>query len=150
MVFEKLKDTNDQDELLYEIANQISENCEKYKLDSTLRLSHFFAQVRQEIGAKCKIVEDFTYSQNALKETFRYFRNHPSEATTYGYEGNTKFVSTQNQIAIANRAYANKYSNGDIESGDGWRYRGRGLKHLTFKSNYSDFTRYHSTFWEKI
>ena len=146
-VFEGLKNTNESDELLSETANQINENSERYKLDTTSRLSHFFAQVRQEIGSKCSVVEDFTYSPEGLKSTFRYFRLHPSEATTYGYAGNSKFVSTENQIAIGNRAYGSRYGNGDIPSGDGWRYRGRGLKHLTFKSNYATFKEYHNSFW---
>lgn len=146
-VFEGLKNTNESDELLSEIVSQINENSERYKLDTTLRLSHFFAQVRQEIGSKCSVVEDFTYSPEGLKSTFRYFRLHPSEATTYGYAGNSKFVSTENQIAIGNRAYGSRYDNGDIASGDGWRYRGRGLKHLTFKSNYATFKEYHNSFW---
>ncbi|WP_373386811.1 hypothetical protein [Pseudomonas alcaligenes] len=146
-VFEGLSNTDESDDLLGEISDQISENAEKYKLDTDLRLSHFFAQVRQEIGSKCRTVEDFTYSPEGLKNTFRYFRLHPSEAEDYGYEGNSKFVAQENQIAIANRAYSGKYHNGNIESGDGWRYRGRGLKHLTFKSNYSSFTEYHNRFW---
>lgn len=146
-VFEGLMNTNEADELLSEIASQINDDCERYKLDTTLRLSHFFAQVRQEIGSKCRIVEDFTYSPEGLKGTFRYFRLHPSEATTYGYAGNSKFVSTENQISIGNRAYASRYDNDDIASGDGWRYRGRGLKHLTFKSNYAAFKKYHKSFW---
>jgi putative chitinase len=41
-----------------------------------------------------------------------------------------------NQTMIANVAYANRYGNGSIESGDGWRYRGRGPG-LTFKNNYA-------------
>jgi putative chitinase len=37
---------------------------------------------------------------------------------------------------IANIAYANRYGNGDEISGDGWRYRGRGVMQITFKENY--------------
>jgi predicted chitinase len=110
-------------------------------------LSHFFAQVRQEIGSKCTVEEDFTYGVEGLKSTFGYFASHPGEATTYGYPGPTKYVSPQNQIAIANRAYANRLGNGNVASGMGWKYRGRGLKHLTGKANYEAFKTYHKTFW---
>jgi len=45
-------------------------------------------------------------------------------------------VHGANPEAIANRAYGNRYGNGGVESGDGWRYRGRGMTQLTFKDNY--------------
>jgi predicted chitinase len=146
-VFDKLRNSSEKDELLKEIASQINENCEKYKLDTVLRLSHFFAQVRQEIGSKCAVEEDFTYSVQGLKGTFGYFAHHPDEAATYGYPGQTKYVSHPNQIAIANRAYGSRLGNGSIASGEGWKYRGRGLKHLTGKSNYNAFKTYHKDFW---
>lgn len=37
---------------------------------------------------------------------------------------------------LANRAYANRFGNGDEASGDGWRYRGQGYMHTTFQANY--------------
>ncbi len=40
---------------------------------------------------------------------------------------------------IANKVYANRMSNGDEASGDGYKFRGRGYIQLTGKANYTLF-----------
>ncbi|SHL95044.1 PAAR-like protein [Flavobacterium chilense] len=45
-------------------------------------------------------------------------------------------------IPILSRAYANRFGNGDEMSRDGWKFRGKGIKQITFKDNYKNFTKF--------
>lgn len=55
------------------------------------------------------------------------------------------------QEAIANRAYADRNGNGNVESRDGWRFRGRGLEQVTGRANYRAFAEEHTQlFGEQI
>jgi predicted chitinase len=49
-------------------------------------------------------------------------------------------------VAIANGAYGGRkdLGNGDQASGDGWTFRGRGLKQLKGRYNYTEFTKWHN------
>jgi len=54
---------------------------------------------------------------------------------TKKYAGNY----TGNPQALANVAMCCDFGNGNIASGDGWKYRGRGIFQLTWKNNYQAF-----------
>lgn len=125
------------------IADELNSDLELYHLNTKLRLTHFFAQVREEVGPAARTVENFNYSSAALKGLFSYFRQHGSEADQFGRSD----THPADPSAIANRAYANRNGNGDIASGDGWRYQGRGLKQLTGRGNYQDFQRQYGAYW---
>ncbi|WP_392551890.1 hypothetical protein RHO14_10485 [Orbus wheelerorum] len=134
-------------DLLQFMADDINAHMDEYKLNTPLRLSHFFAQVRQEVGTNLTVEEVFIYSIKALKN-FSYFAKHPTEAESLGYSNSSnKFVSTEKQIEIANKIYANRLLNGDIKSGDGFKYRGRGLKQLTGRLNYTSFNNEYPSIW---
>ena len=106
---------------------------QKLGMDSTLRVAHFLAQVREEIGPEFKpLFENLNYTPASLLKTFKNFT--PELAEKYG---RTKGHSA-NQEMIANIAYSNKLGNGSVESGDGYRYRGTGSLQITGKYNFSE------------
>ena len=106
--------------------------CNKYEINTALRLAHFLAQVNHESSNMKVIEENLNYSAKRLLQVFpSYFKN-LEEAKLYEYRPQK----------IANRVYANRMGNGDEASGDGWKYRGRGLIMLTGKSNYMNFSKW--------
>lgn len=112
-----------------------------FGIDTCLRKAHFFAQILQEVGANINsLSEGFIYTPEKLRTTFRYFMIFPEEAELYGKTSG----HPARQVEIANRVYSTYHrdnrngqmGNGDPSSGDGWRYRGRGYKQVTWKNNY--------------
>lgn len=97
--------------------------------ESKVRLAHFFAQILHESGCMRFDMENLNYSSDALRRVFaKYF---PTKELADAY--------ARQPEKIANRVYAKRMGNGTEESGDGWRYRGRGLIQLTGRTNYSAF-----------
>lgn len=103
---------------------------EKYEINTPLRKAHFLAQISHESGSFKFVSENLNYSAKALYAVFRkYF---PSLAVAEGY--------ARQPEKIANKVYASRMGNGDEASGEGWKYRGRGLIQLTGKDNYRSFS----------
>lgn len=101
----------------------------KYDIDTPLRVAHFLAQVLHESGRMKHTVENMNYSGEGLRKTFKkYFTT--AEAKDFARQPER----------IGNRVYANRMGNGDEASGDGFRFRGRGLVQLTGRSNYKKFS----------
>ena len=92
--------------------------------------------------------ENLNYSPQTLRSKFSYYRGKPLEADTDGYskDSNGKVIRAALQENIANKAYGGR--NGNVAPGDGWLYRGRGLKQLTGKTNYNDYTIQYKWYWK--
>lgn len=120
--------------------SEVTKLLEKYSnfgINTNQRLAHFLAQVREEVGGEFKpISENLNYSNIALKKLFKTFKENPELAEKYG-----RNTQPANQEMIANIAYANRLGNGNIESGDGYRYRGAGVLQVTGKDNYAEVQR---------
>lgn len=125
---------------LAQVAREIDLQIVTAQLNSPERLAHFFGQVLQEVGPRMRLVESLDYRADRLGSIFSYFRRNPDEALLYGRTAD----HPADQEAIANRAYANRNGNGNVKSGDGWRFRGRGLKQITGRAGYRAFTEDHA------
>lgn len=96
-----------------------------YHVNTPLRIAHFMAQVDHESGLK-PVSENLNYSKEGLLNTFgKYFNS-----------DNANFYARKPEL-IANKVYCNRMGNGNYESGDGWKYRGRGFIQITGKDNYT-------------
>lgn len=100
--------------------------CKAFGITTKLRLAAFLSQIGHESGNLARIEENLNYSAQGLVNTWP--KRFPNLEAAQDYHRNPQ--------KIANKVYANRMSNGDEKSGDGWRYRGRGLKQLTGKYNY--------------
>src|SRR6185436_19326124 len=108
----------------------LEEALPKYGIaDSRLRLAHFFAQILHESGCLRFDMENLNYSSDGLRQVFGKYFATKKEADAYARQPER----------IANRVYANRMGNRGEASGDGWRFRGRGLIQLTGRNNYKAF-----------
>ena len=87
-------------------------------------IASFLAEIGHESCHLQRLEENLNYSADALAKIWPK-RFNAAQAAQYA----------RHPEMIANRVYAGRYGNGDEASGDGWRYRGRGLLQITFKDN---------------
>jgi len=109
--------------------NALSQLLPDYEINTPQRIAAFIAQCAHESGNFIFLSENLNYKAESLVKIFhKYF---PTIESTNGY--------AKNPQKIANKIYANRMGNGDELSGDGYKYRGRGLIQLTGKTNYTWF-----------
>jgi putative chitinase len=100
-----------------------------YEINTPQRVAAFLAQCAHESGNFTALHENLNYRPETLCKVFpKYFPN-ADIANQYAHQPEK----------IANRVYGNRMGNGPEESGDGFKYCGRGLIQLTGKQNYSKF-----------
>ena len=106
-------------------VDALNKAMERYNINTPEREAAFLAQVGHESAMLSRVSENLNYSASGLLAVFpKYFSE--DDAETYA----------RRPEAIASRVYANRYGNGPQPSGDGWKYRGRGLIQITFHDNY--------------
>jgi len=105
--------------------SHLNEAFERFEVNTPLRQAAFIAQIGHESIRMTQIEENLNYSANGLLRTFPdYFT--PESSKEFAYK----------PMRIANRVYANRGGNGPEDSGDGWRYRGRGLIRIHYQRAY--------------
>lgn len=101
----------------------------EFRINTPMRIAAFLAQIGHESGQLTAMVESTFYSSpDRLKKLFPSKFLSEKEAVPY----------VRDPMRCANRIYAGKNGNGGESSGDGWKYRGRGLVQLTGKANYAE------------
>lgn len=111
-----------------QVLSELESVIREFDISNPFRLSHFLAQCAHESGNFKHVRENLNYSAEGLVKVFpKYF----SKETALWY--------ARKPEAIANVVYGGRMGNGDKNSGDGWKYRGRGYLGLTGKANYKSF-----------
>lgn len=125
-------------------ADAVSAACQEFGIDTPKRIAGFLSQCAHESGGFERLQENLNYSAEGMAGIW------PKRFAVMGPDGKPVKKDGKNQPnkfalalhrkpeMIANVVYSGRMGNGPIESGEGWKYRGRGLKQLTGKSNHSD------------
>ncbi len=109
--------------------NALSLCLPDYDINTPRRVAAFIAQCAHESGGFKFLKENLNYRAASLMKVWpRYF---PTQDIANQY--------ANKQEMIANRAYGGRMGNGPEESGDGWKFCGRGLIQLTGRNNYQAF-----------
>jgi putative chitinase len=98
-----------------------------YDITTVPRVAAWLAQISHESGDFKFVEENLNYGAKGLRSVFPTHFSTDEIAETY----------QRQPERIANRIYANRMGNGDESSGEGYKFRGRGLVQVTGKSNYA-------------
>lgn len=122
--------------------------CEEFSIDTPQRVAAFLAQTSHESAGYTMLEENLNYSDVTMAAVwparFAVQEPDPNKAGKTRPKKDEKGKNIPNAFAkalhrkpeaIANSVYSNRMGNGTVESGEGWLYRGRGLKQLTGKDN---------------
>lgn len=105
----------------------------RYEINTPARIAGFVAQCGHESNNFKVLEENLNYSAEGLNKIFpKYFVKAGRDAQAYHRQPEK----------IANIVYASRMGNGGTASGEGWKFRGRGVIQLTGKDNYSRFAKH--------
>ena len=121
----------------------IIETCVEFEINTPQRIAAFLAQTSHESRGYTMLTENLNYRAATLAACW------PNRFAEMGSNKKPKkdakgaLIPTKVALSIekkpeliANMVYSSRMGNGPAESGEGWKYRGRGAKQLTGKDNY--------------
>ncbi len=116
-------------------CEELNKALPKYDITSPQRIAGFISQCAHESMDFNALSENLNYREETLNKIFsRYFGPGKRNAAEYA----------RNPEKIANYVYMDEFRTsklGNTQPGDGWRFRGRGLKQLTGRDNYTRFAK---------
>lgn len=120
----------------------VKKTCAEFQIDTPKRIAAFLAQTAHESGGYTMLTENLNYKAATLAACWpnRFAVLGPDKKPKKDEKGKNIPTAVANSIAgkpelIANMVYSSRMGNGPAESGDGWLFRGRGLKQLTGRDN---------------
>ncbi|CAM2192921.1 putative chitinase [Paraburkholderia kururiensis] len=120
---------------------------QKYGFNSNLRKAHFLGQIFKETGALCSTRE------NGNADYFRkMYENYTASDAAYDFDNKYNWLKNLGFLKHRDRAtyiaqrpgevHAKAAAGGNVQSGDGPRFCGRGLIHLTWRNSYGEYSTY--------
>ncbi|MBI5558055.1 MAG: glycoside hydrolase family 19 protein [Deltaproteobacteria bacterium] len=104
----------------------LNDAMDRFAINNPQRAAAFLAQIAHESGELCRLAENLNYAAKRLMQVWPKRFPTLEKAEMYA----------RNPAKLANYVYAKRLGNGDEQSGDGWRYRGRGVIQVTGRGNY--------------
>lgn len=105
----------------------IQSACDEFQINTPKQVAAFIAQTAHESAGYTRLTESLNYSAEALMRVWP--KRFPTKTVADAFARKPEL--------IANQVYSSRMGNGPVQSGDGWKFIGRGLKQLTGKDNYT-------------
>ena len=116
----------------------------RFGITSERQVAAWLAQTAHESGGYTMLTENLNYRASTMAACWPARFGVKNADGTWAKDAKGARVPNKFALAlerkpeaIANVVYASRMGNGPTESGEGWKYRGRGLKQLTGKDNYT-------------
>ncbi len=141
------------EEMHSEIIAYLNKYARHNDVNTPLRMAHFLSQVAHESHLNPRREESIYYRPKTMRRTFGCVggsKNYDermddcSRGRLRPKLWTLEDTYARNPESLGNYVYASRLGNGDETSGEGYKYRGRGMIQLTGKKNYQAFEDYYN------